>query len=205
MHDPMPPLHEEVAALKERLPHEHDGPKKPRLQRLDLLASRQAHTRQDGARRLGVPRHTVSRWLALSVTGGLAALLMTDIPVGHPVSLAPAVLASLPPAAPRLRRCAAGCGRRLGWRAGHNAGHAGPHARQDHPDRGAPSSHTKTPAAIPVFQATCQTHLQRGLPSPNTRLICVCSPDARRLGFRMIRRRRLTVRGVPHVFPWGAV
>ena len=36
----------------------------------------------------------MSRWLALYATGGLAALLATSIPVGTPVSLAPAVLAS---------------------------------------------------------------------------------------------------------------
>jgi transposase-like protein len=61
---------------------------------LYLLASRQAHTRQDVARLLGVHRNTISRWLTLYATGGLAALLATYIPVGKPVSLAPAVLAS---------------------------------------------------------------------------------------------------------------
>jgi hypothetical protein len=49
-------------------------------------------------RLLGVHRHTMSRWLALYATGGLAALLATSIPVGTPVSLAPAVLASREPA-----------------------------------------------------------------------------------------------------------
>ena len=95
MRNPIPPIHEDVAALKERLQHEHDGHKKPRVQMLYLLASRQAHTRQDVARLLGVHRNTISRWLALYATGGLAALLATYIPVGKPVSLAPAVLASL--------------------------------------------------------------------------------------------------------------
>jgi transposase len=95
MRHPIPPIHEDVAALKERLQREHDGHKKPRVQMLYLLASRQAHTRQDVARLLGVHRNTISRWLALYATGGLAALLATYIPVGKPVSLAPAVLASL--------------------------------------------------------------------------------------------------------------
>ena len=95
MRNPIPPIHEAVAALKERLHHEADGHKKPRLQRLYLVASRQAHTRQDVSRLLAVHRHTISRWLALYATGGLAALLATSIPTGKPVSLAPAVLASL--------------------------------------------------------------------------------------------------------------
>jgi transposase len=98
MHNPIPPMHEDVAALKERLQHEHDGHKKTRLQMLYLLASRQAHTRQDVARLLGVHRNTISRWVALYATGGLAALLATYTPVGKPVSLAPAVLAGLQPA-----------------------------------------------------------------------------------------------------------
>jgi transposase len=91
----MPPIHEEVAALKERLPHEHDGHTKPRLQMLYLLASGQAHTRQDVARLLGLHRHTMSRWLAIYAVGGLEALRATYIPAGQPVSLAPAVRASL--------------------------------------------------------------------------------------------------------------
>jgi transposase len=95
MRNAMPPIHEEVAALKARLQHKHDGHQKPRLQMLYLLVSQQAHTRQDGARLLGVHRNTISRWLATSAPGGLAALLATYIPLGKPVSLAPAVLASL--------------------------------------------------------------------------------------------------------------
>src|ERR671915_550086 len=95
MRNTIPPMHQGVAALKARRQHAHDGHKKPRVQMLDLLASRQAHTRQDVARLLGVHRNTVSRWLALYAAGGLAALLATYVPAGKPVSLAPAVLASL--------------------------------------------------------------------------------------------------------------
>ena len=36
MRNPVPTMREEVAALKERLQHEHDGHKKPRLQMLSL-------------------------------------------------------------------------------------------------------------------------------------------------------------------------
>jgi transposase len=95
MRNPIPPIPEEVAALKERLQHEHDGHKKPRLQMLYLLASGHAHNRQEVAALLGVHRHTMSRRLAVYAAGGLAALLATYVPAGKPVSLAPTVLASL--------------------------------------------------------------------------------------------------------------
>src|SRR3712207_158692 len=95
MRNPIPPIHEAVAALKERLQHEHHGHQKPRVQMLYLLASGHAQTRQDVARLLGVHRNTISRGLALYAAGGLEALLATYSPLGKPVSLAPAVLASL--------------------------------------------------------------------------------------------------------------
>ncbi len=95
MRHAIPRIHEEVAALKERLQHEYDGHKKPRLQMLYLLARQQAQTRQDVARLLGVHRNTISRWLASYAAGGLDALLATHVPAGKPLSLAPAVLASL--------------------------------------------------------------------------------------------------------------
>ena len=69
MRNPVPTMREEVAALKERLQHEHDGHKKPRLQMLYLLASGQAQTRQDVARLLGVHRNTIGRWLAIYAAG----------------------------------------------------------------------------------------------------------------------------------------
>jgi hypothetical protein len=95
MRNAMPPIHAAVAALKERLQHAHDGRQKPRLQRLSMLARGPAHTRQDVARLLGVHRHTMSLWLALSAIGGLEALRAPYTPAGQPVSRAPAVLASL--------------------------------------------------------------------------------------------------------------
>jgi transposase len=101
MRNPIPTIHEEVAALKERLQRERDGHKKPRLQMLYLLVTRQAQDRQKVARLLGVHRNTISRWLARYAAGGLAALLATYVPAGKPVSLAADVLASL---AQALRR-----------------------------------------------------------------------------------------------------
>jgi transposase len=95
MRNPVPPIREDEAALKERLQHAHDGHKKPRVQMLYLLATRQARDRKDVARLLGVHRNTISRWLARYAVGGLDALLATYIPAGKPVSLAPEVLASL--------------------------------------------------------------------------------------------------------------
>jgi transposase len=95
MRKALPVITEAVENLKQRLQHEHNGRKKPRLQMLYLLASGQAQTRQDGAQLLGVHRNTIGHWLAIYETGGLEALLEVDVPAGKPVSLAPAVLASL--------------------------------------------------------------------------------------------------------------
>ena len=91
----IPPLREHVDDLRHRRQREHDGQKKPRLQMLYLLASGQAHNRQEVAALLGVHRNTIGRWLALYAAGGLDALLATYVPAGKPVSLTPAVLASL--------------------------------------------------------------------------------------------------------------
>jgi transposase len=95
MRKAIPPITEPVADLKQRLQHEHDSHKQLRLQMLYLLASQQAHERQEVAQLLGVHRNTIGRWLAIYATGGLAAFLATYVPAGKPVSLAPAVLASL--------------------------------------------------------------------------------------------------------------
>jgi hypothetical protein len=65
MRNPLPAIHEDEAALKQRLQHAHDGHKKPRLHMLDLLATRQAQDRQEVARLLGIHRHTISCWPAL--------------------------------------------------------------------------------------------------------------------------------------------
>jgi hypothetical protein len=95
MRNPVPPIRENAATLKERLQREHDGHRKPRLPMLYRLATRQAQDRQAVAPLLGVHRHTIGRWLARYAAGGLDALLATSVSTGKPVSLAPAVLASL--------------------------------------------------------------------------------------------------------------
>lgn len=88
-------MREDAATLKERRQREHDGQRKPRVQRRYLLVTQHAQDRQEVARLWGVHRHTVGRWLARDAAGGLDALLATSIPPGTPVSLAPTGLASL--------------------------------------------------------------------------------------------------------------
>jgi transposase len=95
MRNAIPPITEHAAELRQRLRRAHDSHKQLRLQMLYLLASGQAHERQEVARLLGVHRNTIGRWLAMYAAGGLAALLATYVPAGKPVSLAPDVLASL--------------------------------------------------------------------------------------------------------------
>lgn len=107
MRHPVPPIHEDSAALKKRRQHEHDAHQKPRLQMLSLLASGQAQTRQDIARLLGVQRHPLNRWLAGYAVGGLSALLATSVPADQSVALAPEILTSLAQALRRPAGCAA--------------------------------------------------------------------------------------------------
>lgn len=91
----IPSITETAEELKERLQHEYDGHKKPRVQMLYLLASGQAHERQQVALLLGVHRNTIGRWLARYEMGGLSALLDISVPVGRHSSLSAEVLASI--------------------------------------------------------------------------------------------------------------
>jgi transposase len=75
MRKAIPPITERADDLKPRLRREHDSHKRLRLQMLYLLASGQAHERQEVAQLLGVHRNTIGCWLALYAAGGLAALL----------------------------------------------------------------------------------------------------------------------------------
>ena len=95
MRNALPVITEDAATLKKRVQHEHDSRRKSRLQMLYLLASGQAHTRQDVAQLLGVHRNTIGHWLAHYATGGLEALLALYVPAGKPLSLPPHVLAAI--------------------------------------------------------------------------------------------------------------
>jgi transposase len=95
MRTALPVIQEDAATLKQRLQHEHDGRKRPRLQMLYLLVSGQARTRQDVAQLLGVHRNTIGHWLARYAMGGLETLLDLYVPAGEPLSLPPPVLAAL--------------------------------------------------------------------------------------------------------------
>jgi hypothetical protein len=90
-----PVIAEDTDTLKQRFQHAHHGRKKPRLQRLYVLASGHAQTRQDVAQRLGVHRHAIGHWLAIYEAGGLAALLEVYVSAGTPISLPPDVLVGL--------------------------------------------------------------------------------------------------------------
>lgn len=91
----LPVIAEDTDTLKQRLQHEHHGRKKPRLQMLYLLASGQAHSRQEVAQLLGVHRNTIGHWLAIYEAGSLEALLDVYVPAGKPLSLPPDVLVGL--------------------------------------------------------------------------------------------------------------
>jgi putative transposase len=210
----VPPIHEEIAALKERRQHEHDGHKKPRLPMLYLLATRQARDRQEVARLLGVHRNTISRWLARYTTGGLEAVLAIDVPTGKPVSLAPHVLASLEQALHRPEGFASYAELRQWLRRTHGVEvqdktlYTIVRTRFQLKLKVTRPTHTKTPEAMLTFQAACHDHLQRAIPPDDLRPLLVFRQDESRFGLLTVRRRRLTARGVqplgpgPHVFAW---
>jgi transposase len=95
MHKPLPLMTEPADTLKQSLPREHDGRKKPLLQRLYFLASGHAQSRQEVAHLVGVHRNTIGHRLALYEVSGLAALLEVYITAGKPLSLPPDVLAAI--------------------------------------------------------------------------------------------------------------
>jgi len=75
MYQPLPPITEDLDTLDERLRHERDPKRKPRLHLLVLLKSGQVTSRGQAAAHLALHRNTVSVWLRRYRDGGLEALL----------------------------------------------------------------------------------------------------------------------------------
>jgi hypothetical protein len=95
MRNPVPIIYEDPDSLKPRVPHAPHGRTKPRLHRRSLLASSQAQPRPAVAQVRGRHRHPMGPWLAISATGGLAALLAVYGPAGQPRSRPREVLDAL--------------------------------------------------------------------------------------------------------------
>lgn len=95
MRHPVPTIGESADELKAQLTQERHPAKRLRLHALYLLASHQAHSRQDVARLLGVDRNTVGRWLTTYQAGGLSALLAVYVPAGQRKPLTPDQLQTL--------------------------------------------------------------------------------------------------------------
>jgi transposase len=95
MRHPLPPIAEAADELKARLTQERHPAKRARLHALYLLASQQAHTRQEVAALLGVDRNTVGRWLTAYTQGGLPTLLAVYVPAGKRKPLTPDQLQTL--------------------------------------------------------------------------------------------------------------
>lgn len=95
MRYPVPPIAESADELKLLLAQERHPAKRARLHALYLLASQQAHTRQEIAALLGVDRNTVGRWLTAYRDRGLSGLLTVYVPAGKRKPLTPDQLLTL--------------------------------------------------------------------------------------------------------------
>jgi transcriptional regulator with XRE-family HTH domain len=75
MNKGLPTITESIEELRQMLRREGDSRKKQRLQALYLLQTRQASSRKEVARLLGVNRDTIGRWLSDYASGGVSVLL----------------------------------------------------------------------------------------------------------------------------------
>jgi transposase len=82
-YQPLPPIAEDLDALRERLRHTRDGDLHARLHLLVLIKTEAVHSRSEAADRLARHRNTIGRWLAAYQLGGLDALLKQK-PLGKP-------------------------------------------------------------------------------------------------------------------------
>jgi transposase len=97
MYQPLPPITEDLETLEDRLRHERNPKRKPRLHLLVLLKSAQVTSRGQAAAHLALHRNTVAAWLRRYRSGGLEALLTykeAGAPAGQK-TLPPAVFAQL--------------------------------------------------------------------------------------------------------------
>jgi transposase len=97
MYQPLPRIVEDLETLQERLRHERDPKRKPRLHLLVLLKSGQVTSRGQAAAHLALHRNTVAAWLRRYRDGGLDALVTykeAGAPAGQK-TLPPAVFAQL--------------------------------------------------------------------------------------------------------------
>jgi transposase len=92
MYQPLPPIGEDLDTLQERLRHERDSKRKPRLHLLVLLKSGQVASRTQAATHLALHRNTVAAWLRRYRDSGLEAFLT------YKEAGAPASQKTLPPA-----------------------------------------------------------------------------------------------------------
>ena len=95
MYKPIPPIHETAEELKRLHKQERHRLKQQRLHALYLLASGQAHERQQVAALLGVGRNAVGRWLESYEAGGLKAVLSVKPSPGKAPALKPEQLTQL--------------------------------------------------------------------------------------------------------------
>jgi transposase len=95
MKKPLPAINETPEALQRLLHSEGDAQKYQRVQALYLLQTRQARTRRQVARVLGVSRNTVGRWLAAYEAGGVTRMLTIAKPPGKAPLLSPAMRQAL--------------------------------------------------------------------------------------------------------------
>jgi transposase len=95
MKKPLPPIAETPEARQQLLRMAEEVRKSQRVQALYLLQTRQARTRHQVARLLGVSRHTVGRWLAAYTRGGVAPLLTLAKAPGKAPLVSPAIREAL--------------------------------------------------------------------------------------------------------------
>jgi hypothetical protein len=91
MKKPIPARHASPAALHPLLHAESAVPRHHRVQTRDLLQTQLARTRRQVARRLGVSRQTVGRWLAAYAVGGSTRMLTIAKAPGQPPVRSPAI------------------------------------------------------------------------------------------------------------------